>query len=83
MTFHAPDKPTVKTTVEINADLLYKARLKAIEEQKSLKQIINDSLAKELQTEHISGPEKKITIGGHWLGGIRGALCRVDIYENF
>lgn len=83
MGIYTSTKQTIKTTIEINADLLYRARLKAIEEQKSLKQIINESLAKELHREHSNSPEKNITIGGHRLGGIKGGLRRADIYENF
>ena len=83
MGIYPATKPAIKTTIEINADILYKVRLKAIKEQKSLKQIINDSLAKELQTKYSNSPKKKIIIGGHRLGGIKGGLRRSDIYENF
>lgn len=41
---------TVKTTVEIDANLFYLAKMKALEEKKSLKEIINLSLAKNLDT---------------------------------
>lgn len=40
---------TVKTTVEINADLLFLAKMRALQEGKSLKDIINISLAKNLK----------------------------------
>lgn len=39
---------TVKTTIEIDANLFYLAKMKALQERKSLKEIINLSLAKNL-----------------------------------
>lgn len=39
----------VKTTVEINSDLLFLAKMRALQEGKSLKDIINSSLAKNLK----------------------------------
>ncbi|PIY68974.1 hypothetical protein COY90_03110 [Candidatus Roizmanbacteria bacterium CG_4_10_14_0_8_um_filter_39_9] len=41
---------TIKTTVEIDANLFYLAKMKALEEKKSLKEIINLSLAKNLDS---------------------------------
>lgn len=40
---------TVKTTIEIDADLFYLAKMKALQEKKSLKEVINFSLAKSLK----------------------------------
>lgn len=39
---------TVKTTIEIDANLFYLAKMKALQEKKSLKEIVNLSLAKNL-----------------------------------
>lgn len=39
----------VKTTVEIDSDLLFLAKMRALQEGKSLKDIINISLAKNLK----------------------------------
>lgn len=40
---------TVKTTVEIDANLFYLAKMEALQEKKSLKEIINLCLAKNLK----------------------------------
>lgn len=40
---------TIKTTIEIDANLFYLAKMKALQEKKSLKEIINLSLAKNLR----------------------------------
>lgn len=75
---------TVKTTVEIDPNLLYMAKMKALKENKSLKEIINDSLKKELGVVKTKIKQTKpVQIGGYNLGGIKGSLRRVDIYENF
>ncbi|OGK08836.1 hypothetical protein A2767_07145 [Candidatus Roizmanbacteria bacterium RIFCSPHIGHO2_01_FULL_35_10] len=74
---------TVKTTVEINPDLLYMAKIKALKENKSLKEIINESLKKELGIKTKIKKTKPVQIGGYNLGGIKGSLRREDIYENF
>ena len=42
---------TVKTTIEIDANLFYLAKMKAFQEKKSLKEIINLSLAKNLKVD--------------------------------
>lgn len=44
---------TVKTTIEINSNLFYLAKMKALQEKKSLKEIINLSLAKSLRNDKI------------------------------
>ena len=42
---------TVKTTIEIDANLFYLAKMKALQEKKSLKEVINLSLAKNLKVD--------------------------------
>ncbi len=39
---------TVKTTIEIDANLFYLAKMKALQEKKSFREVINLSLAKNL-----------------------------------
>lgn len=39
---------TIKTTVEIDSNLFYLAKMRALQEKKSLKEIVNLSLAKNL-----------------------------------
>lgn len=43
---------TVKTTVEIDANLFYLAKMEALQEKKSLKEIINLCLAKNLKANN-------------------------------
>lgn len=45
---------TVKTTVEIQTDLLKLAKLRAIQEEKTLKEIVNQSLADHLDNDNNS-----------------------------
>lgn len=76
-------KQTIKTTIEIDAQLLYLAKMKALKESKSLKEIMNKGLEKELGLGKIPAKKQKIkSIGGYKLGGIKGSLRRIDIYEN-
>ncbi len=72
---------TTKTTVRIDPHLLYLAKLKALNENTTLKAIINDSLVQSLKT---SQPRKKMKgqIGGHKLGNIKGNLSRTEIYDH-
>ena len=74
----------VKTTVEIDPELLYLAKKKALEEKMTLKKIISEGLKKELGI-HNDGkkPKEPTSIGGYSLGGIKGGLRRIDIYEDF
>jgi len=44
---------TVKTTIEIDANLFYLAKMKALQEKTSLKEVINISLAKSLSNNKI------------------------------
>ena len=76
-------KQTIKTTIEIDTQLLYLAKIKAVEERKSLKEIVNESLKRELQKQQITQKKKKIIIGGYKLGGVKGSLRRIDLYEDF
>ncbi len=73
---------TVKTTIEIDAWLLQQAKIKAIREKKSLKEIVNESLARELSIKTEKATQEKMTIGGHRLGGVQGGLRRIELYED-
>ena len=42
---------TVKTTIEIDANLFYLAKMKALQEKTSLKDVVNISLAKNLKVD--------------------------------
>lgn len=76
-------KQTVKTTIELDAVLLYQAKLTALKEGKSLKQIVNTSLEKHLKLTPARPKEAQNKIGGHRLGGVKGTLSRSEIYEDF
>jgi predicted transcriptional regulator len=71
---------TVRTTVELDKDLLKKAKQKAVEEDKTLKQLVESALKKEVEN-----PEKrkrKIKIRTYDMGEIKGTLSREEIYEE-
>lgn len=71
----------IKTTVELDKNILYLAKKKALEEGKTLREIFMDSLKEHLKI--IDKPKKKKIpkIGGHRLGNFKGSLRRVDIYD--
>lgn len=74
----------VRTTIEIDPNLLYRAKMKALQEQKTLKEIFVESLIRHLDFQK---PEKNtrktnVKIGGHNLGGIKTNLSRQEIYED-
>lgn len=77
------DTQEVKTTIELDARLLYLAKMKALEEKKTLKEVIAESLAKELRIAKKQKGRKTVKIGGYNLGGVKGNLSRADIYEDF
>lgn len=77
------DTNEVKTTIEIDAKLLYLVKMKALQEGKTLKEVISESLTKELRVKEVKKEKKAIHIGGYNLGGVKGTLRRVDIYEDF
>jgi len=74
---------TAKTTVEIDSQLLYGIKLKALEEGKSIKQVINECLAQGVGVKTGKRLKKSTAkIGGYRLGGIKDNLRRIDIYED-
>ena len=72
---------TVKTTVGIDKEILYLAKLKALKENRTLRDIVNQSLAFSLKRVAPSKSRKKTKIGGYRLGGIKGNLSRTEIYK--
>lgn len=73
---------TVKTTIEIKTDLLYLAKRKALDEQITLKDVVNESLKLHL-TQKQPKKQKPVKIGGHHLGGVKTDLSRGEIYDNY
>lgn len=74
---------TVKTTVEIDQNLLYLVKMKALKEGKTLKELINGGLAREVGLVQKVKTRQNSKIGGRHLGGVRGNLRRAEIYDNF
>lgn len=78
--------PVQKTTIELDHELITQAKIQAIKEGKTLKDIITEGLKIKLRLQNKQtkkAKEKTIKIGGHKLGGIIGNLGRVDLYEDF
>lgn len=75
------DIQKIKTTVELDAQILYLAKLKALREKKTLRQLVNESLARNLGAVLPRQPGTPIKIGGHKLGGVKSDLRRTEIYE--
>ena len=76
---------TQKTTIELDKQLINLAKMQAIKEGKTLKDIITDGLKNRLglQDQTKKGKSPTVKIGGHKLGGIIGSLHRADLYEDF
>lgn len=73
---------TVKTTVELDRELLLAAKMQALREQKTLKEYIRESLVRHLHRP--VQPDKKVlsAIGGYHLGGVKTSLKRREIYDH-
>lgn len=78
---------TARTTIEIDKGLLKMAKQMAIEEDKTLKQIINEALEKLVDIEANERYRKKKTQAKRYpfraynLGKIKGTLSREEIYD--
>lgn len=73
-----------KTTLELDSNLLYLAKMRALQEGKTLKDIVTESLETRLiANKKEAKKERKLKIGGYKLGGIKGSLKREEIYEDF
>lgn len=72
-----------RTTVYLEKPLLYLAKKKALEEDKTLRQILKEALSKYLGLTIRKTTTSGITFGGYNLGKIKGSLSRKEIYERF
>jgi hypothetical protein len=72
-----------KTTVYFEKPLLYLAKKKALDEGKSLKQIMKEALTKYLGLSLTPVKKSQIKFGGYDLGEIKGNLDRKEIYDHF
>jgi hypothetical protein len=70
-----------KTTIQIDPELLYQAKLKALQEKVTLKEIVEKSIANYIQNRPKSS-KKGVKIGGYNLGGIKTTLTREEIYDH-
>lgn len=72
----------VKTTVLLDPDLFYLARIKALEQKTTLKKLVNDGLRIIVQNVPVKAhPPPVIKWGGYDLGTIKGKLTRKEIYD--
>ena len=73
---------TARTTIELDKQLLKKAKRKALEEDKTLKEMISEILRKDLRNlEKKKTTKKKIKIRTYRMGEIKGTLSREEIYD--
>ena len=71
---------TARTTIELDKELLKKVKQKAIEKDKTLKEVINDALAKEFGGLAKKKKGKRVKIKTFPLG-VKGTLRREEIYD--
>lgn len=71
----------VKTTVLIEPDLFYLARVKALEEKTTLKKLFNDGLRIIVQNVPIKAHTPPVIKWGKYNLGIKGKLSREEIYD--
>jgi len=69
---------TVRTTIELDKELLKRAKRKALEEDKNLKQLITEALKRELLGEY---PKKRKVKFKATRLGVTGTLKREEIYD--
>lgn len=69
---------TARTTIELDRELLKKAKQKAIEEGKNLKQVITEALSKDILGE--MPKKRKVRFKATHLG-VTGTLRREEIYD--
>lgn len=74
---------TARTTIELDKQLLKKAKRKALEEDKTLKEVISEILRKDLRNleKKKKTTKKKIKIRTYHMGEIKGTLSREEIYD--
>jgi hypothetical protein len=72
-----------KTTVYFEKPLLYMAKKRALEEGKSLRQVLKEALTKYLGLTLTPIKKTQIKFGGYELGEMKGRLDRREIYDRF
>lgn len=72
---------TIRTTIELDKELLIRAKQKALEKDKTLREIITTAIQKEVRAPlEKKGKARKIKIRTYNMGEIKGTLSRKDIY---
>lgn len=75
---------TVRTTIELDRELIKLAKRKAIEEDRNLKQVITEALRKQLEPETSQKSKaraKKYPFKAYHMGKVKGNLSREEIYD--
>lgn len=74
---------TARTTIELDKELLKKAKQKALEEDKSLKQVITETLREKFSVpvKQKKVKTKKYPFKAYNMGEIKGTLSREEIYD--
>lgn len=72
---------TVRTTIELDKELLKMAKQRALEEDKSLKQLMKEAVEKIVEPKRKRATKKRIKIRTYDMGEIRGTLSREEIYD--
>lgn len=77
---------SIRTTVQLDPQLLKNVKLKMIDEQMSFRQMVESSLEAAISGRILpkttKKSKKKISFGGYNLGGISSKLSRDEIYED-
>lgn len=74
-----------KTTVYLDKNLLFLIKKKALEERKTLKELMKEAVSRYLGL-HVSISKAlphKVKFGGFDMGKIKGSLSREEIYDRF
>jgi len=72
-----------RTTIAIQENLLREAKQVALDEDKTLKELVNEALINRLKrpVQKKKAPPKKFPFKAYHMGKIKGTLRRVEIYD--
>lgn len=72
---------TARTTIEIDKGLLKQVKQRALEEDKTLRELITEALEKSLRSSWQKKAAKITRIRTYNMGEIKGTLSREEIYD--
>lgn len=76
---------TARTTIELDKELLKKVKQRAIDEERSLKQFIDEAVRKQLEEKVVKKRESKAKkiypFKAYDMGEMKGTLRREEIYD--